>query len=156
MPAVFDGDEGIMLDDFDATPGAEGVSRADVRRLVELRTQRDRAKADADHAEAEYRAQEAVLWEKMENAGDTSVTKELDDHGARVQLVRRGTVYSKILDQDSLLDSLEQEGRTDEMTKPGFEKKRLNEFVRECLEQGRPLPEGLDFYERRYITITEK
>ncbi len=158
MPALIDetGDS-FMVDDFDESPGSEGVTRADARQLVALRHERDQVKALADEAEKAYRAEEERLWEKMENAGDTSVTKEvsIDGETTKVRLVRRGTVYSKVLDTDTLLESLEQEGRSDEMTKPGFEKKRLNEYARECLEQGRPLPEGLDFYERRYIAITE-
>lgn len=134
---------------------ADPLTKSDVRRLKVLREQRDKAKAAADAAESEYREWEAICWEKMENAGDTSTTKVLPD-GTKLQIVRRGTIYSRVLDNDVLLDSLEQEGRVDELTKPGFQKQRLNEYVRTCLESGQPLPDGLDFYERRYLTITEK
>jgi hypothetical protein len=139
----------------EAYPAEEPLTKGDVRQLKVLRESRDKAKAAADAAEAEYREWEAICWEKMENAGDTSTTKVLPD-GTKLQIVRRGTIYSRVLDNDVLLDSLEQEGRVEELTKPGFQKQRLNEYVRTCLESGVPLPDGLDFYERRYLTLTEK
>lgn len=131
------------------------VTVADLKTLVTLRRQRDRAKADADSAEAEYRETEAYIWEKMDNNGDQSIKKDLGDLGI-VSIQRRGTVYARVIDSDVLTSELDNLGRAEEMTKAAFEKRRLNEYVRECLEQGIPLPEGLDFYEKRYVAIKQE
>ena len=130
------------------------VTTSDVLNLVSKRHIRDRAKAEYEAVERDYRAAEGLVWDKMDANGDASIKKDLPDYGI-VRIVRRNTIYSRVADLDVLLDSLEQEGRLDELTKPGIEKKRLNELVRECLETGTPIPEGADFYEKRYIQITE-
>lgn len=132
----------------------EPVKSSDVAQLINLRHERDRKKEDFDRAEREYRAAEALLWEKMDANNDTSIKKSLPGLGTP-RITKRSTIYARVADLDTLLDSLEQEGRVDELTKPAIEKKRLNELVRECLEAGIPIPEGADFYEKRYIQITE-
>lgn len=132
-----------------------GVANSELRDFVEKRDIRDRAKAEFEAAERDYREIEAFVWEKMDENGDQILDRELPGEG-RVHIDRRSTIYSRVLDTDILLDSLENEGRVEEMTKPGFEKKRLNEFVRECLETGRPLPDGVDFYEKRYLRFSRK
>jgi hypothetical protein len=132
----------------------EAPTTADFERLLALRHDRDNMKELADAAEKEYRAHEAIVWEKMENNGDESLKKTLPS-GETLRVVKRGTIYSRVVDLDTLLDSLEQSGRVEEMTKPAVEKKRLNELVRECLETGSPIPAGADFYERRFLQLTE-
>ena len=132
-----------------------GVSDAELKDFVDKREERDRLKAESDRAEEAYREIEALIWDKMDENEDNVLDRNLAD-GRRVHIDKRSTIYSRILDSDTLLDSLENEGRVEEMTKPGFEKRRLNEYVRECLETGRPLPEGLDFYEKRYLRYSQK
>lgn len=144
-----------MSHEWEALETSSPVTTSDLKTLVTLREHRDRLKADADAAEREYREQEAYVWEKMDNNGDQSIKKDLGNQGV-VSIQRRNTVYARVIDSEVLTDELDNIGRAEEMTKAAFEKKRLNEYVRECLEQGTPLPEGLDFYEKRYVAIKQE
>jgi hypothetical protein len=68
----------------------------------------------------------------------------------------RETKFGRILNLDDALDYFENRAMSDEMTKPGISKRKLNELVRELLEQGKPMPAGVDWYANRGITISKK
>jgi hypothetical protein len=135
----------------------EEVIASKFRRLVELRERRDITKGAADSAEEEYREYEAELFDEMANS-PVKGTRRIDlgePHGL-VVFTPRETKFGRILNLDDALDYFEQRQMSDEMTKPGIAKRKLNEMVRELLEQGKSLPPGIDWYANRGITISKK
>lgn len=126
-------------------------------RLAEVRQERDVAKKTAENAEKDYRELEAELLEAVEEAGiKKSITFDFGGELGTIQFVPRATIYGRIVDADAALQSFEEQAVVDEMTGTKFEARRLNEFVRDCLENGRELPAGVGFYERKGITISRK
>jgi hypothetical protein len=130
---------------------------AKFRRLAELREQRDTDKAALKNSENAYREYEAEL---LETVADSSLRGSVEfDFGGDLGVIRfqpRGTIYGKVIDKAAALDSLEAEMLKEEMTSEAIEARRLNEYVRDLLERGEELPEGIGFYERKFFTITHK
>ena len=44
----------------------------------------------------------------------------------------------------------------DDVMEPKLSKKRINEIVNDCLDAGQSPPPGIDFYARRYVSISQK
>src|SRR5687768_2099250 len=120
------------------------------RRLAELREDRDIAKKTAETAEAEYREYEAELFVAIE---DSSLRGTVEfDFGGDLGVIRfqpRSTIYGRVIDKNAALDAFENEALVDEMVAPKFEARRLNEYVRDRLETGQELPDGVGYYERK-------
>lgn len=120
-----------------------------LRRFEELRQVRDEANAAAAAREKEYREMEQEVWEALD-ASDLNPPYNID--GIKFGLGE--THYGRIIDQEAALEHFESRAMTDELTRPAIQKGRLNEIVREHIEQRVPLPPGVDFYTRRYVKIT--
>jgi hypothetical protein len=127
------------------------------RRLAELREQRDIDKKAAENSESEYRAYEAELFETIEESALRGTVEF--DFGGDLGLIRfqpRRTIYGRVIDKAAALEALEAEALVEEMTAPKIEARRLNELVRDRMESNQELPEGIDYYERRFFTISRK
>ena len=127
------------------------------RRLAELREERDFAKKTAETAESAYREYEAELFGVVEDSALRG-TIEFDFGGdlGTIRFQPRSTIYGRVIDKFAALESLENEALLDEMTAPKVEARRLNEYVRDRMENGQELPDGIDYYERRFFTISRK
>lgn len=127
------------------------------RRLVELREERDRDKKAAERSEKEYREYEADLFEELEDSPIKGTMKiDLGDDMGVISFQPKETYYGRVIDQNAALDYFEQRALTDEFTSPKIVMARINELVRGCIENGDPIPEGIDYYPKRYISITRK
>ncbi len=127
------------------------------RRLFELREKRDADKKKAEVSEAEFREAEQDFFMQWENSPLQGAMKiDLGGSIGEVSFSPRETYFGRILDSDKAQTYFEQRAMVDEMFQPKIAKKRLNEFVRECLDNGTPLPDGVDFYAQRGITITRQ
>jgi hypothetical protein len=130
-----------------------GIDPKEISRLVELRGESERAEAIFKAAKAAHDGQQELVWGALEDMGVSSIKIDLPD-GRQVGLTKRETIRSRIIDRETLIDALEQAGRTDEMVFTDIRKRQLNELIRECIEQGIPLPDGADFSSTKYITIS--
>lgn len=118
----------------------------DMERLHELRatarglkTEADAAKLDADRAEYE-------LFQRMEH--ERVGAQRVDGIG---NFVRAETEYAQVQDETELLAWAEIEMPEIFEQKP--RKKILNELVKERLNSGQPLPPGLGFYVKQYVSV---
>lgn len=126
-----------------------------MRRLMELREKRDTTKLAAETAEKEYRELEGELWDELSESPITGAIKlDLGEPYGKVTFGVRETYYGRVLDADAALEYFENSARIDEFTKPQIVPARVNELVRERLEAGETMPDGIDFYARRYISIS--
>lgn len=105
----------------------------------ELKAEADGAKADADRAEYE-------LFQRMEQ--ERCGSQRVDGIG---NFVRAETEYAQVQDEAELLEWAEAEMPEIFEQKP--RKKILNEIVRERLNSGEPLPPGLGFYSKQYVSL---
>lgn len=128
--------------------------RSKFRDFVDLRDEKDIANKRAKNLKDQYDALQAELWEAMEDAGLSSLKLELGDEV--ITFSQRTTLYGNVYDKEAAAEAFKDQGRFEEYTGIKFEAKRLNELVRTCLEQNQPLPEGVDFYDKRVISVTRK
>lgn len=130
--------------------------RTAARKLLKLRDEAAKAKKAKDKADEALAAQQRLVYDLMEGEGLPSVTIDLGGKDGVVQLGRRTKVFSRVFNLDKLIEALKAEGRLEEAIKSDVRKAPLNELVRERLETGEPLPEGLDFSQTPYIQVTRK
>lgn len=127
------------------------------RRLAEKREDRDIAKSAYEKRERDYREYEAELFEQIEDSALRGTVEF--DFGGDLGVIRfqpRRTIYGRIIDKNAALDAFENEAIADEMSSPKIEARRLNEYVRDRLENNQNLPTGVDFYIKQYFTISRK
>lgn len=126
------------------------------RKLLDLRAINDKAQAAAKKAKADLDGHQRQVFDAMQDLGLKTTTIDLGPGYGTVQLGRRETIRSRIIDLDTALDAFEREARTDEITKTDVRKAVLNELVRERLETGQKLPDGVDFTRTPFIQVTRR
>ena len=131
-----------------------------LRRHMELRDARDRAKVALKNAEDAFRDSEADLYETLMDE-DTGAVKrippvDLGEPWGRVAFGARETIYGRVIDDEAALRYFEDRAMVDEVSAPKFTMKRINELVRDAYEQGEQMPPGLDFRPVRGVTITRQ
>lgn len=144
------------LEDEDSPLKSPEEIQARVRRLDALRTRRDATKKAADDAKKEFDIFQAEFFAEYERSPfKKSMTIDLgDDRTVQITPVR--THFGRILNRDDALAYFESRATIKEYMKEDFRMGRLHELVRECIEQKKPLPPGVDFYTKEYFRITEK
>lgn len=131
--------------------------RSKFRRLMELRVERDETKKAAETAETDYRGYEAELWDELSSSPlEGSIKLDIGLPYGIVAFTPTETFYARVIDEDVALEGFEQRAVVEEYTEPKIAKGRLNELVRECIEQNQKLPPGVDWYARRPIKITRQ
>lgn len=130
-------------------------SKAKLRRLMELRTARDEAKKTLEAAEADFREIEADVYESLDGIQGT-LKVDLGDPWGTVSFRTRETYYGRIIDEEAALEHFESRAMVEEVSQPKFVKARINEIVRDHIEQGIDMPPGIDYYPNRGVTITRQ
>ena len=126
------------------------------QRLLELRETRDIDKQKSKTSEKEYREYEAELFEELRELGVKGTIKfDFGDLGT-ASFVSRSTMYGKLVDKDAAITALKAAGYGDVIFAEAVREGRLNELVRDLMESKTELPEGVDFYERKGISISRK
>ena len=139
---------------------AEDISQ--LRRLMELRTVSDEATKAEKTAKAEYREAEAELFDRLTDPETGDVRRippvDLGPPFGRVAFQARETYYGRIIPgkEAEALEYYRERAMLDEVTNPKFVMKRINEEVREAIEQNRQPPPGIDYYANRGVTITRQ
>jgi hypothetical protein len=139
---------------------ADDIKR--LRRLMELREAKDEAEKAAKEAAKDFREAEADLFEILTDPDTGDVRRippvDLGEPFGRVAFQARETFYGRVIpgmEQDAL-DYFREQHTLDEHTEIKFSKKRLNELVRERIEDNGQMPPGVDFYPSRGVTITRQ
>jgi len=126
------------------------------RRFVDLKTKRDKLKIEYEAAEEKFRDAEAAFWQAIDASEQKSAHFDLGPGYGEVQFTRRETVTSTVLNIEDAEAALKEMGLDEAVIKADVRKKVLNEYVRDWLKSGQPLPKGIDFHARRYLTTTKK
>ena len=160
---MYDEDEEEFTDDGSAELIDEDSPLKDLdelgRRVAELRrlrALRDSTKKAAEDAKKEFDIYQAELIDDYRRSPlKGSVTVEIEDD-LEVQITPVRTHYARIIDRDAAEAHFRKMAQSKEYVKEDFRMGRLHELIRACIEQKKPLPEGLDFYTKEYFRITEK
>lgn len=123
----------------------------EIRRYVESRSHAEDMEDRAKQARKEADDQRDRLWDIMEAAGIKTFTHE--SLGRLTRMVRQKAL---VTDDDSLSAYLHEEGIFDAMTKRAWRAANLNALVGEMIENGDPLPPGLDSLAIKGIRYTPK
>ena len=91
---------------------------------------------------------QARLYDRMDDEGVLSLKTDEARFDAKM------TTYHTITNMDEFRAWLDSNDLTNEFIKDAPEKARLNELVRQRLDDGDELPPGLGSYDARYISIT--
>lgn len=128
-----------------------------LRRLMEAREKRDEAEKAKRSAENEYRDIEAEVHEALADGPMTRLNNvDLGPPWGRVSFHAKETYYGRIIDKEAALEGFENRALVEEMTEPKIVMARVNEVVREAIEEGSRMPPGVDFYAKRYVQITRQ
>lgn len=131
--------------------------REEFRTLLELRVARDIAQTAIDKAKKEYREKEAELYNALKEAGIRGRLEfDFGEDLGVAKFQRRTTTYGRVLDMETAVEALKAEGHEEIVNRETVREGRLNEFVRTQLEAKKPLPDGVDFYDREGISISRK
>lgn len=125
------------------------------RRFVDAKRKKDKLGIAFDKAEAEFKRLQAELWVAIEATEQKSGTWDLGPGYGTVQLTRRATTTGIVLNKEEAEKALEELGE-EFLGNREVRKKVLNDHLRDCLKTGKPLPKGVDFNTRRYLTTTIK
>lgn len=117
---------------------------ANARKWASLRKRYERAKADADVYKEEADRIERQLFEQMEDEDVGSI--KVGTH----TFVRAATTYGQVQDRAAFVAWAEE--NAPELVEVHERKGLVNELVRERLEDGQPLPDGLGFYVKQYVS----
>lgn len=138
----------------------EDISR--LRRLMELREAKDEAEKDAKAKAKAFREAEADLFDILTDPDTGDIRRippvDLGEPFGRVAFQARETPFGRIIPgmEKEAMDYFRERHVLEEFTEPKFAKKRLNELVRERLEDDGQMPPGVDFYHSRGVTITRQ
>jgi hypothetical protein len=133
------------------------TERLDVeaRKLVDLRRDHEEKDRAAKKAKEKLDEQTERVYEMMGDLNQPSAKLELGEGYGTIRLTRpKPTIYSRIIDKDVALASIEEAGRTEEMFDFEIRKAPANQWIKECMEQGAEIPAGFDYSESKRITVT--
>lgn len=130
--------------------------KTEARKLLDRRTANDAQQKLAKQTKEKLDAQQRVVYEMLEESGQKTTTIELGGDYGTVSLGRRKKTFARVLNIDILLKALRAEGREEETIKHDVRKAPLNELVKERLETGQAMPDGLDFSDTPYVQVTRK
>lgn len=126
------------------------------RRLMKDRDSRDELKEALKEAEKEYRETEGEVWMALDESpivGDVKV--DIGDPWGVVRFGTRETYYGRILDKELAQEHFENRAMVEEVSEVKFSMARINEIVRDYIDEGKQLPPGIDFYARRPVAISQ-
>lgn len=127
----------------------ETALKADLEELDRRKRAMRAAQAEADRLKEHHDVLEQQVYDKM----DLQDTWTLKTSTRRFS--GKSTTYAVITDMDELRAWLDEQGLEDEFLKEAPQKARLNELVREYLDNGQTMPPGLSSYDKRYVSITD-
>ena len=120
-----------------------------VRELGRLRSEKDRTAKAADEAKLAYDKAHIALWERMDATGVGCV--EVD---GTLYSYNKPKVFGTVADNAKFYEWAVIEGNAPELFAPEPKAREglVNERVRQCLDNGEPLPPGVNFYTKQTVS----
>ena len=132
-----------------------------MRRFIELREKRDALAEAYKSAKEEYADLESEVWEELapDDPNDpdyklSAIKVPLGQPWGTITFQPRETIYGRVIDDEAALEHYANRAMLDDVSAPKFVMARINEEVREKQENGEPMPPGVDYYAKRFVSIT--
>lgn len=124
------------------------------KKVIELKERHAKLKNEAAEVWLQKESLEQNLLDQMESLGLKNFRhKEL----GLISVAQR--IWARITDVEKAREHFERDGIADQLLGYRLKKeggqKRLNEIVKECIESGKVVPDGLDFSSRAMIRISQ-
>lgn len=116
----------------------------DAAALRKSKLARDEAKAEFESLDKQFKADQAALLERMEEEGCEGTKVE------GTNFVPTRTIYGQVQDRTEFVQWAQD--NEPELLEPKERKELINELVRQKLDDGEPLPPGLNFRVQEYIS----
>jgi hypothetical protein len=129
-----------------------------MRKVIDRRREYEKASAAKTAAGKAKAAAEIEVFEALETMKQNSTgLVDLGQGYGKRRFTRRATDYAQVLDLERAKEAMLAEGY-DEAAIVGekLREKPLNELVRERLENHQELPDGIEFYTRRGVTVSSR
>lgn len=125
------------------------------RKYVKARRKAEKSEADAKRDAEKLEQEKQAVMDLMEDLNQPSTVLDLGGDIGRIRLVLpKPTIYSRIIDKDVAIASLEELGLTEAALDFEIRKAPVNEMIKECIEHGQEIPDGFDYSESKRITLT--
>lgn len=125
------------------------------RKYVKARRISEEDEAAAKKSKEKLEEEKAAVMDLMEDLNQPSTVLDLGGDIGKIRLVLpKPTIFSRIIDKDVAMASVEAAGRTEEMLDFELRKAPANEWIKECLEHNQEIPDGFDYSESKRITLT--
>lgn len=121
-----------------------GTLTQELTGLRALKAKRDKAKREFEDLDLEFKQRQFRAMERMRSEGVESMKVE------GTLFVPTETVYAQIQDRQEFVAWAEENDT--ELIEPKERKEILSQMVRQRLDDGEPLPPGVGFYVREYIS----
>lgn len=118
------------------------------RQLLELETRYEEVKKDAAKLYEEKVKTELQLYDRMKDVGINQF--RTSEFGL---ISCANTLYGTITDLDAASKWLKEKGLFNEILKYAPKKARVNELLKKCLEDGKPIPPGFDYSLTKSISV---
>lgn len=116
----------------------------DAAALREMKLARDEAKAQYEDLDKQFKSAQAELLERMEEEGCEGTKVD------GTNFVPTKTIYGQVQDRSAFVEWAQE--NEPELLEPKERKELINELVRQKLDDGEPLPPGLNFRVQEYIS----
>jgi len=117
-------------------------------RLAELKKAYQTLDEQTKAARKEHDAFQDEIYSELRDAG--LLTVKTND----ATFSCKSTIYAKVQDMDAFVTWATSNGLADEFLREKEVGARLNEYVRDAVANGAPLPDGTVWYPREYISIS--
>lgn len=103
----------------------------------------------AKEARRDHERFQAQVYEYMRDQGLLSIKTHHGTYSAKA------TVYAKVQNLDEFVEWTRVNGLSEEFLREKEVGARLNEFVRDAVANGSPLPDGVVWYPKEYISLVQ-
>lgn len=134
----------------DAVP--ESVKRQ-MRLMLDLRRLADETEKAAKDAKKRRDDQEDLVHQMLKGA---SITVDLGEGYGRRQFIPTTRRYNRIIDENKLIEHFEGDATREGIVTKAIRKAALNDVVKDALDHKRPLPPGVDFWDKRGVRVANK
>lgn len=119
-----------------------------LKELARLKEAYQRLDQQAKEARREHDVFQAEVFEFMRENGLLTIKT---DNGT---FSCKSTIYAKVQDMEAFAVWVKEQGLEDEFLREKEVGARVNEYVRDSVATGQPLPDGVTWYPREYISVS--
>lgn len=116
-------------------------------RLADLKKTYQLLDEQAKKARREHDLFQAEVFEFMRENGLLTVKTDSATFSCK------STIYAKVQDMDQFVGWVKEQGLEEEFLREKEVGARLNEYIRDAVANGAPLPDGTTWYPREYISV---